>query len=97
MSWRLKRIQYQKLILLLDGVKNATHRALLKRELPEFVSLRSVRSLYKDLSKTRIEKDLKDVQEIIDLLKEVFIHPLKKEVLFLCQVVSLQLQTLKMT
>ena len=78
MSWRLKRIQYQKLILLLDGVKNATHRALLKRELPEFVSLRSVRSLYKDLSKTRIEKDLKDVQEIIDLLKEVFIHPFEE-------------------
>ena len=28
----------------------------------------------KDSSKTRIEKDLKDVQEIIDLLKNVFVH-----------------------
>ena len=55
-------------------VKNATHRASLKRELHEFVNLESGKSLHKDLSKTRTEKDLKGVQEIIDLLKEVFIH-----------------------
>ena len=59
-------------------VKNATHRASLKRELHEFVNLRSGKNLHKDLSKTRIEKDLKDVQEIIDLLKEVFIHPFEE-------------------
>ena len=59
-------------------VKNATHRASLKRELHEFVNLRSEKGLHKDLSKNRIEKVLKDVQEIIDLLKEVFIHPFEK-------------------
>ena len=34
--------------------------------------------MHKDLSKTRTEKDLKDIQEVIDLLKEVFIHPFEE-------------------
>ena len=59
-------------------VKNTTHRASLKHELHEFVNLRSGKSLHKDLNITRIEKDLKDVQEIIDLLEEVFIHPVEE-------------------
>lgn len=56
-------------------VKSATHRASLKHELHLFVNLGSRKNLQKDLSKTRIEKDLKGVQEIVHLLEEVFIHP----------------------
>ena len=60
-------------------VKNATHRASLKHELHEFVNLGSGENLHKDLSKTRIKKDLKGVQEINHLLKEVFIHPFEEQ------------------
>ena len=62
-------------------VKNATHRTSLKRELHGFVKLRRGKSLRKYLGKARIEKDLKDIQEIIHLLKEVFMHPFEERCL----------------
>ena len=59
---------------------NATHRAEMRRCLQEQLHLKASSDIHQDLRKSRIEKDIKSVTAIIDVLKGTFIHPFTLDV-----------------
>ena len=57
-------------------ILNATHRASLRKCFHQILNYKGSKSnIHNDLSKSRIKKDNEDVKDIIEVLKENFIHP----------------------